>query len=518
MSTFERVPVVDVHTDNFKEIWPSLILAMSSSAFIAIDTELSGLGQRKLLNAKSIEDRFRNISDTAKSRSILSLGISCFKLLSTPQISVNQPLDKSVCQSDITDQSYDSCDINQSGDSIGSQSKCSYLVQTFNILVLCDEDYVVEPASLRFLVQHGFDFNRQYEKGVSYYRGNDKPSDLSIQSIRHLFTELIRMKVPVIVHNGLVDLIFLYQNLYCNLPTSSTSFIADLVDLFPSGIVDTKYVTDFEHLMQASYLEYVYRKCQRDNSQNPLGCDITFPQYPTAYSHVTYRECALKPANDFSHLEDPRALTCDTYAGHGWCTKGKYCPKSHDLDLIIDIDEFTKDRKSRKRKRRKQKQLLKGSSGVNNGADNRADDGADSDGALDMSVGSAADSVENGMEIEEKIEPKQKSVQNGVVDSSKVHVGMKDDTSLCRNCGKSTNLLASSGGHRAGYDAFMTGFIYAVYLTQLSGGDRERKIADWKNKLYLSGKDYPLSVSKSSFSKQSKEHLEKIAKIRTNRP
>ena len=68
------------------------------------------------------------------------------------------------------------------------------------------------------------------------------------------------MKVPVIVHNGLVDMIFLYQNLYCNLPTASTSFIADLVDLFPSGIVDTKYVTDFEHLMQASYLEYVYRK------------------------------------------------------------------------------------------------------------------------------------------------------------------------------------------------------------------------------------------------------------------
>ena len=78
-------------------------------------------------------------------------------------------------------------------------------------------------------------------------------------------------------------------------------------------------------------------------------------------------------------------------------------------------------------------------------------------------------------------------------------------------------------GHRAGFDAFMTGFIFACNILEYgqvkkatSGSEmsfKDFKMEEYGNKLCLTGKDIPLQIIRSSFSKTSKDHKEKLQRI-----
>ncbi|XP_038574695.1 target of EGR1 protein 1 [Micropterus salmoides] len=512
------VPVIDVQNDNFKELWPAMVVAIKTSSFVAVDTELSGLGNRKSLLAESIEDRYKAICHAARSRSILSLGIACYKKLD-----------------------YKAAD--------------TYLVQVYNLTLLCSEEYIIEPQSVQFLVQHGFDFNKQYAHGIPYYKGNNKGgSDDRGVHIRALFIELLRARKPLVLHNGLIDMAFLYQSFYAHLPERLATFTADLSEMFPAGIYDTKYVTEFELRLTASYLEYAYKKCKLDNSRSVtsggagLNVHVEFCQYAGHMSsYVDYRAC---PA-----VASPEGQTdiCERFSAFGWCPNGNQCPLSHDTDLIILQDEkVTGDkRKKRKRQRNKKRSGGEGSSIFDGAPENKIphmevdpEETPDDQGGAEpcLESGPVMDSDRNtkqnegdNMVCEDNTDFKNSATTTTTDDDENTKT-KTDDVVESRTEDRGRGIIgehpskaddqkkkADTGTHRAGFDAFMTGYIFAYSYASIKRDKmeaveekehKEEEEQSWLpmclNKVYLSGKAAPLNVVKSTFSKSSKAHVQKM--------
>ncbi|XP_070701736.1 target of EGR1 protein 1 [Pempheris klunzingeri] len=516
MTSSMVVPVIDVQNDNFKELWPAMVVAIKTSSFIAVDTELSGLGNRKSLLVESIEDRYKAICHAARSRSILSLGFACYK-------------------------KQDSKDAD------------TYLVQVYNLTLLCSEEYIIEPQSVTFLVQHGFDFNKQYAHGIPYCKGNDKGgSDDRGVHIRALFTELLRARKPLVLHNGLIDMAFLYQSFYAHLPDRLATFTADLSEMFPAGIYDTKYITEFELRLTASYLEYAYKKCKLDNSRSVTSgragpnFHVEFCQYAGHMSsYVDYRAC---PA-----VASPEGQTeiCQRFSAFGWCPNGAQCPLSHDTDLIILQDEKGAGDKRKKRKRHREKKR----GGVKEAECSSIYDGAPENKIPHMEVEETPDDQQGAAPCPESgplMDTRQNEGENLKMDSGGNGVcegdacfrecaTTGDDTKTSTNDGRTEDggrenaskcpsktavqKKADSGTHRAGFDAFMTGYIFAHSYSlgkkegvgAGEGTEHQKEEQTWlpacRNKVYLSGKAAPLNVVKSTFSKSSKAHVQKMEMV-----
>lgn len=162
---------------------------------------------------------------------------------------------------------------------------------------------------------------------------------------------------------------------------------------------------------------------------------------------------------------------------HGYCHTGSVCPASHDIDIILDQQETTRQAKEAK-KRRKRKRKSK----------DKADD-QDNDTPSQMQGKSESEG------------------QSVCVSECQTMNSTRDDE-------RRGTLM--TGGHRAGFDAFMAGFCLVFMAEMEHGGGMvswTEGLTDWRNKVTLSGKPVPLVIAKSHFAKPSLYHVQRLTTL-----
>ncbi|KAI8339330.1 CAF1 family ribonuclease-domain-containing protein, partial [Chlamydoabsidia padenii] len=157
--------------------------------------------------------------------------------------------------------------------------------------------------------------------------------------------------ISFIVHNGLLDIMYLYQSFIASLPDKLPHFIADVVEMFPAGIYDTKYLATELLNEHKSYLAYLYCKYRR-LSLVSSSWSVLAPLSPVLVPSTTHEiESSCQSLNDMTPSmkrrkrmkkqeknKESKTGICGLYANRGWCKKGKECDLSHDLQIILDHD------------------------------------------------------------------------------------------------------------------------------------------------------------------------------------
>jgi target of EGR1 protein 1 len=268
--------------------------------------------------------------------------------------------------------------------------------------------------------------------------------------------------------------------------------------------------------------------------------------------HIQNRSCDY--TNLFLSTKNWSTKICSDFSNHGHCTLGKRCPQSHDIDLIVLSKEVEVTKKDRKRKRspplpEKQKDVQNVLLSQQQDQDRQQfyDDTRDSffstsevetekvsrpnsftqsfDGKLSWPKATKMESSSGTSGIESDFRP------DPLPDTASDESEKSSDSKKSKKESKKDPKQSNCGGHRAGYDAFMTGFSFATFIvhsalinpeegaqsepiSKLLGVPVRPDFSDLRiaNRIYLVCKDIPFIVRKSAYCKISLGHYEKYTK------
>lgn len=513
-----RVRIVKITRDGGESGWSALGNAMKKlapSGFVSIDTEFSGLGNDPLLMDADMSVRYEAMRAVVDSGAVLSLGISVFN-----------PCDATVA----------------TGSSPDAKQTASYEVATFDFCMCCETPWSVSADSARFLVSHSFDFNRLFAAGIPYVRASTEKSDpaksvkeevgsavvkRSLEALdcpfnwgplpRGLLWRLGRAAAPIVLHNGLMDLVFIFSAFHGPLPATLNLFVAALLDSVPAGFYDTKHLASTVKPERASFLSFVYAKAVQEGSVRVVSsaglprAEVASPEDFVHSSSTGSIRCGswvdanLKPAEG--------AGVCLLYGLRGHCPKGSRCLFSHDAFDVLAYERTATlpDIKSARKGYKKQQKIAAQAKWSEEAKRKRPSD-----------MGDALSTEALGKESKKKRLSKKalrRSMEglraaNETKLSSDLHgeeplVSSKSSVEGAKGSHLEGARALSTSDHNAGWDAYMTGFCFAA----ARAGVESKLLEKERNKLPLAKKATPLLLCRSSFDELNARTLTAEAKL-----
>ena len=446
--------VLTVTADGAQRGWQYLaqcVASLKPGGFIALDTEFSGLCAPQRIENCDLAERYVALRELAKERAMLSLGLSLFN-----------PTDEAN----------------------------SYEVTTLDFLLNCTSKYSIAHDAGAFLVAHGYDFNDMYARGIRYERASDVPKDAKGRGTgahfewgpwpRGLLWRLGRASVPIIVHNGFVDLVFLYSAFQGPLPKTLGSFVAALVDCLPGGVYDTKLLAIGVENNIRSYLQYLF-------AQSVIAGKV---------HAMERRDAPLAQVLDpsIAQVEKTDEL-CLLFAANGACRKFDKCPFSHDAFLVVQEVRNGNLSKSLQEQRKEAKiQHKKLKRKRNEETEKNAPKRLTKKQKKKLMAQEAEAVALNSTAEPLVMKPRPEEKENRNIEN-RSKSGVNEQAAGNGGTSERAKLMDNKKDHTAGWDAFCTGYVFAHYCATLPKKDVEQL----HNRVRMMGKGRPLWLHKSKF-------------------
>jgi target of EGR1 protein 1 len=222
-----------VTSDNISGLLTPILDLIRQAHYIAVDTEFSGHGPSA---AKHMDQRYQDLSKVIQTHTLLSFGLTV-----------------------VTKQ----------------QNSSGWQFSNIEFLTRNQHSFRLDPSNIKFLAENGLDFTQIFRRGIPFSSGStvkEQDTDVLRQLWHGILMIIKERQIPLVVHNGLLDIMYLYESFFASLPETLSTLVADLVEMFPAGIYDTKHLATDVVGEQKSFLAYLYCKYQRQSLGSSSWC------------------------------------------------------------------------------------------------------------------------------------------------------------------------------------------------------------------------------------------------------